>query len=571
MKTPDELKRRHEKGMILAVVMTLAVIVSIIVGSMLATAHSAVRMTKKWREQDQAFLLAQSAMEKAKWDIQTAFQEYFNTSPLARTGLKFPWFDTYSETSIGSTSRYNAPDGETFGAGKVWITIETVRDDGYGRRAVLLKARATLNGTERKITEMVHYELAPSPVFDYAYFINNFGWFWGSPIYAHGEVRSNGNFSFRYGPKVNGDALAAFNPDLGAAGVVSGSWNNWSLNYYYGHAPSRARPGTPPAPTYESPWPMGYNGDPTRYQRLHELEMPYLGDLSDYVYLAQLKNGKIRKGSTTLVDKVYNGPGPDGVSGTPDDGTMVLVGTSSKPIKINGPVVIPGDVIIKGYITGQGTIYAGRNIYVVGDVKYKNPPSWPHPDTNPERTLARNRTKDFVGLAAKGNILLGNYRSSNWRYYANRYMRPPFTQAYDTDPSDAAIGYDSDRNPANGYRFNGDYFALDGGQKIDINGNVTSRRYYEATNEQAYAATSPTNSVSRLDAVCYTNHEFGGRTGGLRVNGAIVSRDEAIVFSGSIQMNWDIRLGSASNDAISIDIYLPRVLADPRTSYWREF
>jgi len=571
MKTKSKTRLTREAGMVLAMVLILAVIVSVVVGSMLATAHSAVRMTKKWREQDETFLIAQSALEKAKWDIQTAFREYFEASPLPRTGLKFPWFDTYTETSIGSTSRYNAPQGDSYEGGQVWVEIDNVTDEGYGKRSLLLKVRATHGGTEREVMEQVHYELAPSPVFDYAYFINNFGWFWGGPIYAHGEVRSNGNFSFRYGPKVNGDALAAYNPALGAAGRVDGSWNNWSLSYYRSHAPSQARPTNPPAVGYDGLWPMGYGGDPARYQRLHELEMPYLGDLSDYAYLASLKNGKIRQGSTTLVNGVYNGPGPDGVSGTPDDGTLVLEGTTAHPIEIDGPVVIPGDVILKGMITGQGTVYAGRNVYIVNNVTYKNPATWPHPDTHPKTTLQQNQTKDFVGLAAKGNILLGDYHSSSWQYYENYFLRPHFTQPYDTDPSDDAIGYDSDHNPSNGHRFNGDYFGLDGGQKIDRYGNVTPRRYYECTNEQAYRALGPTNGVSRLDAVCYTNHAFGGRTGSLRVHGAIVSRDEAIIFSGNVQMNWDIRLGSTSEDAINIDIYLPRVLADPRTSYWREF
>jgi len=564
-------QKRSEKGVILFIVLTITLIAGIIVSSMLATAHTAIRSVRKWRDDDECMLLAQSAMEKAKWDLYEAFRSYFDSPPLARTTLKFPWFDRYSDTWIGRTNPYRAPQEEDFEGGNIWVTIADVQTVSNECRAVLLKVRAEKNGMTRRITELVRYELAPSHIFDYAYFINNFGWFWGSSIYAHGEVRSNGNFSFQYGPKVNGDAYAAVNPDLNADGTISGSWNNWSLSDYYSRASNRQRPGNPPFSGYEGEWPMGYDGDPDRYQRVDRLEMPYLGDLSDYIYLANLLNGHIRQGNTTIVDKVYDGNGPDGVAGTPDDGTLVLVGTNAHPISIDGPVVVTGDVIIKGKVTGQGTIYAGRNIYIVGNIEYVDPPSWPHPDSNPENTARRNRTKDLLGLAAKGNIILGNYLSSDWQSKVTRYIRPNFTQPYDVDASDADLGYDSDRNPANGYRFNGDYTAYDGGQKIDQSGHVKSRRFYECSNEQAYASVSPTNNVSQVDAVCYTNHLFGGRVSSCKFNGVIASRDEGIIFNNYVQMNWDIRVGSRSMDAVGVDIYLPRTLRQPRTVLWREF
>ena len=46
----------------------------------------------------------------------------------------------------------------------------------------------------RSVRGTVQYSLAPSQVFDYAYFINNWGWFYGDTIYCNGNVRSNGQF-----------------------------------------------------------------------------------------------------------------------------------------------------------------------------------------------------------------------------------------------------------------------------------------------------------------------------------------------------------------------------------------
>ena len=51
----------------------------------------------------------------------------------------------------------------------------------------------------------VRIQLEPSNVFNYAYFLNNWGWFYGSTIYANGNVRSNGQFDVAgYTPYVSG-------------------------------------------------------------------------------------------------------------------------------------------------------------------------------------------------------------------------------------------------------------------------------------------------------------------------------------------------------------------------------
>lgn len=92
-----------------------------------------------------------------------------------------------------------------------------------------------------------------------------------------------------------------------------------------------------------------------------------------------------------------------------DKGAVILIGSDSYPITINGPVVFASDVIIAGVVTGQGTIYAGRNIHIVGDLTYRNPPTWPHPDPNPEQTRAANAGRDMLVLVCNGSIVIGDY------------------------------------------------------------------------------------------------------------------------------------------------------------------
>ena len=197
--------------------------------------------------------------------------------------------------------------------------------------------------------------------------------------------------------------------------------------------------------------------------------MPYIGDISSnesayrewaqQLHDADPSMSTIKQGGKTLVSVYYDGVGPSGVEKithngqeitAPDYGAIVLEGTESHPIEINGPVIIPSDVIIKGYVTGQGTIYSGRNIHIVGNITYKNPPQWNGKSTEG----ASNATKDMLGLMAKGNIVLGDYTqqttsgygyyssSSGWLSDIKTYLsQEPYVQKYKCDTSDAAIGY----------------------------------------------------------------------------------------------------------------------------------
>ena len=106
------------------------------------------------------------------------------------------------------------------------------------------------------------------------------------------------------------------------------------------------------------------------------------------------------------------------------EGNLVLVGTESSPIILDGDVYIDGDVVIKGVVKGKGAIYAGRNIYVAGDVTLDNPPDEPghgvcasiNPSSpNAENDCAKlnvkadNPPKDELRFGARGSIIIGDY------------------------------------------------------------------------------------------------------------------------------------------------------------------
>jgi hypothetical protein len=83
-------------------------------------------------------------------------------------------------------------------------------------------------GEARKIVDVTAvFALARSQVFDYTYFVNNYGWFYGfSPtsMVVNGDVRANGNMDISGGfPTINGSIVAALNEKLvpAAPGLVN--------------------------------------------------------------------------------------------------------------------------------------------------------------------------------------------------------------------------------------------------------------------------------------------------------------------------------------------------------------
>jgi hypothetical protein len=322
--------------------------------------------------------------------------------------------------------------------GAAWI-VSVANPTGLALdpRIVTLQGQAAVGGIPRTITAAFEVALGASDIFKYAYFVNNLGWFdvaSGKEVLIYGDVRSNGDFEFRgLGEKtIDGDLYASRNDELGDAGlieVIDGPQPGqaeglFGAGSYFADADrsDRARPGVqlnrdsqptigggvaakPETIPYGPGWEHhGAPGEPRRrYVKQDIQSMPYLGDLSFYQTRAEHHKGT---GSTLkyTVDEDGDGLfepderrisinsktrpydpelGPDQEAGTADDGEpLVLVGDPGAAIAIDGPVMIPGDVIIRGIVRGQGTIYAGRNIHIVGSLRYKLPPVWPALERN---------------------------------------------------------------------------------------------------------------------------------------------------------------------------------------------
>lgn len=103
-------------------------------------------------------------------------------------------------------------------------------------------------------------------------------------------------------------------------------------------------------------------------------------------------------GNMTSVDGSYNG-------------NLILVGTATNPIIIDGPIAINGDLVLKGVVRGRGQLQARRNVYVMGDVTYddnatQGPAGAPfgvHVNSD------GSTTENLLGVVAGGSILMGDY------------------------------------------------------------------------------------------------------------------------------------------------------------------
>lgn len=557
-----------KEGFVLTASLMLLLIGVLAAGSFVFVARQSHPSVVAWENYDKSLMAAQTAVEKIKSSLYDGFRTYHEGS---RSWSDLEWvsanaagFSTNGTLAdLLGTAGYpysNAVISASVSAGSViGVSVEE-------RQVIVTNTvTAVFEGVSRSIEEVVCYTIHRSSVFDHAYFINNFGWFYGVDCVVNGDIRSNYDVELRSRDLVlNGYSYAAGIND------ISRPYSSWSWTTYKNNAYSEFF-----RPTYHvdqnehndaSVFELGYD-DTDTHDHASTLDMPYIGNLNDYKYYAQEQDGMLSV-STVVVTNIYSGAGPSGIDGAPDQGTLYLVGTASDPIVIDGPVVVEGDVIIQGYYTGQGTIYAGRNIHVIGNLVATNPIAWQQPDTASNfenNTLPDNLTADFLGLCAKGAVVLGDHRTLSG---SSQYFKPPFTSAYEVSATDADIGYVSYTLNGKSY-FDGDYTGFSGYRCDSSNpSNGVDRSFYEPSiSPDQFDSYSPEQDIERIDAFIYNNHLTIGRFDyNALVNGGIICRDEALFPNGRVYMNWDPRVALDSQ----FTPYLPLDIGPAETIRWRE-
>ena len=204
--------------------------------------------------------------------------------------------------------------------------------------------------------------------------------------------------------------------------------------------------------------------------------------------------------------------------------------------------------------------------------------------------LPDNKTKTLLAIAAKGNVILGDYTTNDF----NNKVRPKIgrsagsiTQPYAIDESDAALGYHDRGFTSDGApRFSGNYDQWDQGYKLDASGNPTNqkRKFYESSlaDAQFKALVEPNWNPStgadygEVDAVMFTNHLMAGwapHDYELYNFGSMVARDDAFMFEWGFRSDHDARLvgvGGGIAAELLNETGLPLSVGRPTLQRWQE-
>lgn len=591
--SPTKNRRKKDRGFALIAAFSVLMLLSFATGSYLDSATQTNRIARRQTADVQTTGLCEAGVQSTLRSLWRPFRanQTFTSMDTACSGAttnapKSTALGTITDVGKFSSGviSYTTPAGNTYVRNVTiravgWIDTDNddVLDAGEARKIVDVQAR---------------YELARSAVFDYTYFVNNYGWMSGfgqNDLVVNGDMRANGNFDFTGGdPTVNGSIVASANDKLipAAAGTITGSPFKQDDATYRSKVTAETRPGyertvhgAAGSADYETwrdfvfqstgsltngrvsgavkfdvsgtkSWVRtGANATHTTLDTnpSQELIMPDLQNISSYQTLStSYTNPKATYADGTAnpnfgqpayievwnsTTSTYDRITTNGVL----TGSAMIVGTAANPVRVHGPVTITQDIVVKGYVQGQGTIYAGRNVHVVGSWQYKNPPDF---RGAPQATENANEKKDLVALCAAGSVIMGNPKTFS-NPYPLYYMKPPFTKARYADDGTLIPAYD--------------------GTQVDGTGRM---KYQSVFSDSAIDAIA--SGINRVDGILYSNFVGGGNIGtaggGVTFNGTLISKDEALVtYSLPLKMNYDnrIRERQLTNQPI-IDIKLPR-------------
>jgi hypothetical protein len=537
-------KSKSQRGTILGMTAILSAVCVMYAALVIGMATHSRTMERKNVAQVRARYAAESAVQQGMYNIA------FTNSITGIIASPITW-------SMGNARMTNFSSAVT----ALNVVVDNVNPNVPNNYRVV--GTATVDSV-RQVVSAIVIKNPPSNVFDYEYFLNNWGWWWGSNITGNGDQRSNGRFDFRERPTVNGNTFSHY-------GIFADNveWKTGQSVNLAGLA--------------------GANPDTYLHPYVDRVDMPNLTNIANYQAMATAAHG-------TLTYRDVNTGGSKTISAV-QSGNIYLEGTSTNPITINGPVVIANNVVLKGVITGQGTIYTGHNVYLVGDITYKNGPSSPRPSDNTVATrdawVASNHSKDLVAFAAKGSILFGDVtNSSGWSNPWEGYLtgKDASGNVWGNDShvgadgipgtADDNISFDHGPGPyPAGYSEFGTWYDVNGNGVVDTGyawgtdiapgtglGN-TSSDWYKSGNMsgytdwpknadsslKTYAQVNDTNGVRTVNGIYYTNNAFGGMTGNpgsgnIIFNGSVISKDEAIIFQNALTFNYDERVHSRYNN-----------------------
>jgi hypothetical protein len=451
------------------------------------------------------------------------------------------------------------------------------------------------------------FSLQRSQVFDYAYFVNNYGWWDGfSPSEAviNGDVRANGDFNFTNGtPTVNGSVYAAQNQNLvpastglvneapykwddntyqqmqaGNDGMIADNENRWRQDY----TPSVfGATGTSEYETYKDltfqsigsvdstsnsftgsilgdangtdSWIRDNpNSNPTETlldsTPTQQVEMPDLSDLSFYQNLSSSYVDTMATYNDGTANPYYN-QGAFVEVWNPNSNSYQMISTNGN---ISGSATITG--------TSQNPIIVHGPVTVSQDVVIKGVVSG-------QGTIYAGRNVHIVGSIIYNTK--PNFQGTDPTAIDNANQKADLLAL--AARGSVIMGDTSQFSYSWPLQYMCPPFTLG---RYDDNGNwippydcydtdSTGMMLYQSVYGDAYIH-SMSEEINQFDAVLYTNFVGGGNIGtggqGMTFNGSLISKNEAmVVWSLPMRENYDSRIRERSlTQAPLIDVNLPR-------------
>ena len=432
----------------------------------LSVGGNEARMAKREANAIKSFYLAEAGVEKIKYDIKV------NTGNIRNSPVGVPVNGAFTTQFISNENTLDT------------VSI-TTKVTNQGNSKYLIQASDLVGSSTKTVTATV-IAGASADVFNYSYCINNYGWLTsGVTSHIRGDVFANGDFVVQNGPYIDGDIYAGGNITVDANGI---------------HGPA--------------------NDGSHRHAHSAIIPMPRFKDMTYYEDLATSTGAKVKINGVTIINAVYSS------THSGETNNLYLVGTSSKPIVIQGLVVVRGDLIISGYVTGHGTFCAGRNLYIADNVTYVNPPTTVRPAstslTDIDAWVTANKDKDLVCFAAKQNLIFGYYNNP-----ANAWLYSSYLFTWDRE-ADIVYG-----NPQPGVKYGWS----------DLNPGVNVNQFSRIPGGTSSFSQFANNSITHIDGILYATHAITGYVGHLIENGSLVAKDECVCDSGW-ELNHDERVDS---------------------------
>lgn len=514
-----------------------------------------------------------------------------NASPKGSVSGTVPGVGNFSAGITSSTQ----PVGDTY--------TRVVRIRAVGWIDLNSDNNLSVADPQKTVDVTVTLTLQRSQVFDYAYFVNNYGWMNGfneNQLIINGDMRANGNFDFTNGsPTVNGSVYACLNEKLSpqAPGWINTAPVKWSTSTYSSNQNSssgdadhqaRWRPaydatvhGAKGTSTYENnrdyvydsagslvngrvsgavlgdargirSWTRSTSGGTTTTTQLDnsstkEIVMPDLSDISTYTALS---NSYVDSRST-FGDGTTN---PDAGAGAYMDvwnsstnayqrvtTSGVVTGSVTAVGTSDHPIKIHGPITVTQDLLIKGTVKGQGTIYTGRNVHIVGSIVYKNkPD------FRGSNSSSVDGANSKQDLLGLAARGSvimgdvtGFTQTTLQYMTPPFTKGRYDESGNWVPPFNALETDSSGFL-----------KYKSVVGDATLRSLAEGINQ--------------IDAIIYTNFVGGGNLGtsggAVTMNGSIISRDEAmVIFSLPMQMNYDSRIRERSVSGTPlIDISLPR-------------